>query len=91
MHSVATPFCLPWRCSAWISVTMMRAPLAPMGWPSAQAPPLYVDLLVRHLEIGHERHGHHGEGFVHFPQVDVVHAPAGLLQRLLRGADRGPW
>ena len=39
MHSVATPRFLPCALSAWISVTMMRAPLAPIGWPSAQAPP----------------------------------------------------
>ena len=39
MQSVATPRFLPRACSAWISVTMMRAPLAPIGWPNAQAPP----------------------------------------------------
>ena len=30
--------------SAWISVTMMRAPDAPIGWPSAQAPPFTLTL-----------------------------------------------
>ncbi len=39
MHSVATPRFWPRAFSACISVTMMRAPLAPIGWPSAQAPP----------------------------------------------------
>ena len=32
--------------SAPISVTRMRAPEAPIGWPSAQAPP-FVHLVVR--------------------------------------------
>src|SRR5690606_4420365 len=39
MHRLAMPRALPWRCSAAISVVMMRVPLAPMGWPSAVAPP----------------------------------------------------
>src|SRR6185312_1377984 len=39
MQSAATPRLRLRRLSAWISVTRMRAPEAPMGWPSAQAPP----------------------------------------------------
>ena len=39
MHSAATPRFLPCLRSAPISVTTMRAPDAPIGWPSAQAPP----------------------------------------------------
>ena len=38
-HSDARPRRLPWRCSAWTSVVSTRAPLAPIGWPSATAPP----------------------------------------------------
>src|ERR1700676_1570079 len=44
MHSAATPrfrFCASSACS---SVTIRRAPVAPIGWPSAQAPPLMLSL-----------------------------------------------
>ena len=39
MQSEAMPRLSPWCSSAFSSVTMTRAPDAPMGWPSAQAPP----------------------------------------------------
>src|SRR5262245_24386563 len=39
MHRLATPRFSPYLRSAPISVTTMRAPEAPIGWPSAQAPP----------------------------------------------------
>src|SRR5258706_4556030 len=39
MHKLATPRFRPRLRSAPISVTRMRAPEAPIGWPSAQAPP----------------------------------------------------
>src|SRR5439155_594137 len=39
MHRLATPRFSPYLRSAPISVTRMRAPEAPMGWPRAQAPP----------------------------------------------------
>ena len=45
IQSAATPFFKPCRCSAAISVTRIRAPEAPIGWPSAQAPPLILTLL----------------------------------------------
>src|SRR5689334_14370098 len=38
MHRLATPRRLPYLRSAPIRVTRMRAPEAPIGWPSAQAP-----------------------------------------------------
>ena len=38
MHSAATPRFKPCFFSAPSSVTTMRAPEAPIGWPSAQAP-----------------------------------------------------
>src|ERR1700733_14706992 len=40
MQSDATPRFAPRARSAAISVTRMRAPEAPIGWPSAPAPPL---------------------------------------------------
>ncbi len=42
MHRLAMPRVLPWRLSALSSVTMMRVPLAPIGWPSAVPPPLIL-------------------------------------------------
>src|SRR5512133_577175 len=39
MQSEARPRCLPRSFMAYRSVTRMRAPEAPMGWPSATAPP----------------------------------------------------
>ena len=36
---VAMPRFSPRRLSAWINVVSTRAPLAPMGWPRATAPP----------------------------------------------------
>src|SRR6056297_391180 len=40
MQIAATPRLRSRFSKAFSSVTMIRAPLAPMGWPSAQAPPL---------------------------------------------------
>ena len=39
MHSDARPFFASRRIISWISVTSTRQPDAPMGWPSAMAPP----------------------------------------------------
>ena len=43
-HSVASPYRPCRRCSSWSSVATIRAPLAPIGWPSAIAPPLTLTL-----------------------------------------------
>src|ERR1700722_5170611 len=40
MHNEAIPRFWPRRRRAYSRVVRMRAPVAPMGWPSAQAPPL---------------------------------------------------
>ena len=44
MQRLATPRFLPCLRSAPSSVTRMRAPEAPIGWPSAQAPPCTLTL-----------------------------------------------
>src|SRR5258705_2990328 len=44
MHRLATPRFIPYLRSAPISVTRMRAPEAPIGWPSAHAPPCTLTL-----------------------------------------------
>src|SRR5262249_14818234 len=36
---LASPISSPERASSWTSVATRRAPVAPMGWPSAIAPP----------------------------------------------------
>jgi hypothetical protein len=44
VHRLAIPRRNPRASSAPSSVAMIRAPLAPMGWPSAHAPPLTLSL-----------------------------------------------
>ncbi len=44
MHSAARPFLASRRCISCSSVTRMRQPLAPIGWPMAIAPPLTLTL-----------------------------------------------
>mmetsp|Transcript_30700 Transcript_30700/g.73591 ORF Transcript_30700/g.73591 Transcript_30700/m.73591 type:complete len:229 (-) Transcript_30700:495-1181(-) len=44
MHRVASPFFAPRRCISCRRSTAIRAPLAPMGWPIAMAPPLTLTL-----------------------------------------------
>ena len=87
MQSEATPRLAPLARRAAISVTRMRAPEAPIGWPSAQA--VDVDLLVGEAEIAHRRHRHHGESLVDLEEVDRVMGPAGLGKERLERADRG--
>lgn len=40
IHKLATPRFFPVRFNAYKSVTKTLAPLAPIGWPKAIAPPL---------------------------------------------------
>src|SRR5665213_18129 len=44
MHNVARPFLALRFCISYNSVTKIRVPEAPMGWPSAMAPPLTLTL-----------------------------------------------
>ena len=67
----------------------MRAPEAPMGWPSAQAPPLTLSLSRSMRQIAHGDHRHHGEGLVDLEEIHLIGAPAGALQGLAHGRDRG--
>ena len=62
----------PGRRRAPSSVTTMRAPEAPIGWPSAQAPPPCTLRRCRATgrTLGHRGHRHRGEGLVDLPQVD---------------------
>ena len=67
----------------------MRAPEAPIGWPSAQAPPLTLTFSCGKPEVAHRRHGDDGEGLVDLEEVDGILAPSGLLEQLFQRADRG--
>ena len=88
MHSEATPRRPPVFRSAPISVTTMRAPEAPIGWPSAQAPPWTLTFLVRQAELAHRRHGHDRERLVDLVEIDLLLRPAGALEQLADRADR---
>ena len=88
MQSAATPrfrFCASSACS---SVTIRRAPVAPMGWPSAQAPPLMFSFSRGMPRSLLRRHRHHGKGLVDLEQIDVADAPADLVEQLADRRDR---
>ena len=59
-------------CSAASRVTMMRAPEAPIGWPSAQAPPCTLTLSCGRPRSRMRRHRDDREGLVDLEQIDVV-------------------
>jgi hypothetical protein len=48
-----------------------------------------VDLVAVELQVADELLGHHREGLVDLPQVDVVDGQAGLGQHLAGGGHRG--
>ena len=54
----------------------MRAPDAPIGWPSATAPPLTLTRVLVDAEHPHRRDHDRGERLVDLPQVDVATARA---------------
>ena len=52
----------------------MRAPVAPIGWPSAAGTAVHVDLGVIQAQVLHGRHGDHRERLVDLVQIDVLRA-----------------
>ena len=81
---IATPpRSTPRRRSSCASVRTSRAPLAPIGCPSATAPPLtFTMLLVEPEDPRHvQRDGR--ERLVDLEQAEVVDVEVGLLQRVL--------
>ena len=54
-QSVASPRRALRRCISWRSVTTMRAPVQPIGWPSAMAPPLTLSLSRRNRHVAQHR------------------------------------
>ena len=51
---------------------MMRAPVAPSGWPSAIAPPSMLTLSSDEAEFAHAGDGLRGERLVEFDDVDLA-------------------
>ena len=51
--------------------------------PQGAGAAIDVDLVVRHVQIIHQRHGNDGKSFVDFPQVHVIDLPAGFVQGFL--------
>ena len=61
---------------AYSSVTRMRAPDAPIGWPSATAPPRTLTFARSSSSSCCAAMVTHGEGLVDLPEVDVGVLPA---------------
>ena len=70
------------------SVTMMRAPDAPIGWPSAQAPPLTLTMSCESLSSSISAIGTTAKASLTSHRSTSLDLPAGLLQQLLDRADR---
>ena len=91
MHSVARPFFASRFCISCSSVTSMRAPEAPIGWPIAIAPPLTLTLAGIPAQVLVHRQRLRGERLIGFDQVQVIDLPSGPRQHLAGGRDRaGP-
>ena len=65
---------------ACTSVVRMRAPVAPIGWPSAHAPPLTLTLAGSSFRSWIAAIATHGERFVDLVQIDLTRVPAGLAR-----------
>jgi hypothetical protein len=59
---------------SWSSVTVMRVPVQPMGWPSAMAPPLTLSFSRSKCKFTIAGQYLGGEGFVEFDQIEVARA-----------------
>ena len=54
----------------------MRAPVAPIGWPSAIAPPLTLSRSVGDRRLAQHREHLRGERFVQLDEIEVVERQA---------------
>ena len=70
------------------SVTMMRAPEAPSGWPSAHAPPFTFTRSCASSEIVDRRHRDDRERFVDLEEIGRARVPARFREELPDRADR---
>ncbi len=87
-HSAAMPRFELRRFSAYSSVVSTRAPLAPIGWPSATAPPFTLTRAGIDAELAHDGDRLHRERLVDLEEVDVLQRPADLRRDLAHGFDR---
>src|ERR1700719_2093554 len=87
MHKVTIPRRNPSRRSEWIRRVVRTAPVAPIGWPWAMAPP---SILTMSGESPSSRDGYddRGEGLVDFNAPNVAELPACAIERLANGGDR---
>ena len=77
---------LPLRRSSWIIVPRMRPPEAPIGCPSATAPPLTFANLLVHSEHSRRVLRDGSERLVNLHALDVVERPARRGERVLGGS-----
>ena len=68
---------------------MILAPVAPIGCPSAQAPPLTLTFRMIQSDISHRCHGDAGKRFIDLIQIDGVGSPAEFFVQRLDREDRG--
>ena len=76
-------------CSSWSSVATIRAPLAPIGWPSAIAPPLTLtfDPVEAELAAVGQRLG--GERLVDLDEVERLDRHLDPVEQAADALDRG--
>ncbi len=103
-HTVIRPNCPLRRASSWQSVVVMRAPVAPNGWPMAIEPPITLRRSgstsptgvrepralgpVLRGEALQVREHLRGKGLVHLDQRHVAQRESGALERDGRGEHR---
>ena len=80
----------PRACSSAAALPVMRAPVAPSGWPSAMAPPSRFTLLSSRPSSPHAGEGLRGEGLVQLDHVEVARRRCPPRSSALREARTGP-
>jgi hypothetical protein len=88
-HSVASPRTRRAAASRAASVTTMRAPVAPIGWPRAMAPPLTLSFSRRDRLVAQHREHLRGERLVQLHEVEILRSSARPREQLAM-AGTGP-
>ena len=89
MQSVTMPRLSPSRFIAWSSRVVSTAPVAPIGWPWAIAPPSTIDDVFRQAKLLRDGERNGGEGLVDLdPLESESFQPA--RSSALRTAGTGP-
>ena len=84
MHKVTSPRRKPSRRIEWMMRVVRTAPVAPIGWPCAIAPPSTLSDVLRQAELARHDDGDGRERFVDFDPLDVAEPPAGYEPRSAR-------